>query len=310
MAKIYTLGESLLELIFKNGKQIKAIAGGSAINTAVSLGRLKLPVHILSEFGLDEDGAKLEDFFNKNDVGIENVYRHKDGKTTVSNAILNEKNEARYTFFSDPPQERFNIPFPEFKADDILLMGSWFAINPELRKKVLEVISLARDAGTLIVYDPNFREAHLALMEELKPTLQENIAIANIVRGSNEDFEYIFNTKDPKKVFDQVPSENPSLIYTMGKQGVLLQTNNYENLFPTPDIQPVSTIGAGDNFNAGLIFGLYSKKIHREDLPRLANKDWDYLIQTGIQFASNVCMSDENYISEEFSRSIREIISD
>ena len=65
-------------------------------------------------------------------------------KTTVSNAILNEKNEARYKFFSDPPKERFNIPLPNFKADDILLMGSWFAINPELRNKVLELISLAR----------------------------------------------------------------------------------------------------------------------------------------------------------------------
>lgn len=310
MAKIYTMGESLLELIFKNGLQIKAIAGGSAINTAVSLGRLNLPVHILSEFGLDEDGLKLEDFFTKNNVGIENVYRHKDGKTTVSNAILNDKNEARYKFFSDPPKERFNIPLPEFKSDDILLMGSWFAINPELRNKVLEIIGLARNAGTLIVYDPNFREAHIGLMEKLKPTLHENISIANIVRGSNEDFEYIFNTKDPKKVFEQIPSENPSLIYTMGKQGVLLQTNNYENLFPTPEIQPVSTIGAGDNFNAGLIYGLYTRKIRREDLTGLTNKDWDYLIQTGIQFASNVCMSDENYISAEFSRKLGEVISD
>lgn len=302
---IYTLGECLLELIFKEGKQIKAIAGGSAINTAVSLGRLNLPVHILTEFGLDEDGAKLEVFFQKNNVGLENVYRHKDGKTTVSNAILNDRNEARYKFFSDPPAERFNIPLPEFTGDDIFLMGSWFAINPRLRVKVKKLISLARSAGALIVYDPNFREAHLDEISTLIPIIKENILLADIVRGSDEDFNFIFNTEDPKQVFSKIETGNPCLIYTMGKQGVLLQTKYYQSHFTTPEINPVSTIGAGDNFNAGLIYSLDKKEIKRDDLMALGNTNWDFLVQTGIQFASNVCMSDENYISESFAQNLK-----
>lgn len=302
---IYTLGECLLELIFKEGKQIKAIAGGSAINTAVSLGRLNLPVHILTEFGLDEDGAKLEIFFQKNNVSLENVYRHKDGKTTISNAILNDRNEARYKFFSDPPAERFNIPLPEFTGDDIFLMGSWFAINPLLREKVKKIISQARSAGALIVYDPNFREAHLDEISTLIPIIEENILLADIVRGSDEDFNYIFNTEDPIQVFSKIKTVNPCLIYTMGKQGVLLQTKYYQKHFITPEITPVSTIGAGDNFNAGLIYSLNKKKIIRDDLIALVNTDWDFLVQTGIQFASNVCMSDENYISESFAQNLK-----
>ncbi len=302
---IYTLGECLLELIFKEGKQINAIAGGSAINTAVSLGRLNLPVHILTEFGLDEDGAKLEIFFQKNNVSLENVYRHKDGKTTISNAILNDRNEARYKFFSDPPAERFNIPLPEFTGDDIFLMGSWFVINPLLREKVKKLISLARSAGALIVYDPNFREAHLDEISTLIPIIKENILLADIVRGSDEDFNYIFNTEDPIQVFSKIKTVNPCLIYTMGKQGVLLQTKYYQKHFITPEITPVSTIGAGDNFNAGLIYSLNEKKIKRDDLMALVNTDWDFLVQTGIQFASNVCMSDENYISESFAQNLK-----
>lgn len=309
MAKIYTLGESLLELIFKNGQQLKAIAGGSAINTAVSLGRLGLPVNILSEFGLDDDGVKLEEFFSQNNVGLDYVYRHKDGKTTVSHALLNDDNEAHYEFFSDPPSERFKIPQPEFNGDDILLMGSWFAINPRLRKKVKELVSLAKNAGTLIVYDPNFREAHLDKLPELKPTIQENISLSNIIRGSNEDFSYIFNIDDPKMVFTEIKESNSFLIYTMGRQGVFLQTNRIRNHYSTPLLEPVSTIGAGDNFNAGLIYGLYRKKIHREDLINLSKEDWDELIQTGISFASNVCMSDENYISETFASELKDTLS-
>jgi fructokinase len=309
MSKIYTLGESLLELIFKNGQQIKAIAGGSAINTAVSLGRLGLPVNILSEFGLDDDGVKLEEFFSQNSVGLDYVYRHKDGKTTVSNAHLNDDNEAHYEFFSDPPSERFKISQPEFNGDDILLIGSWFAINPRLRKKVKELVSHAKNAGTLIVYDPNFRKVHLNELPDLKPTIQENISLADIIRGSNEDFSYIFNTDDPKMVFSEIKANNSCLIYTMSSKGVFLQTNGIRNHYSTPLLEPVSTIGAGDNFNAGLIYGLYRKQIHREDLINLSKKDWDELIQTGINFASNVCMSDENYISEAFAYELTDTLS-
>jgi fructokinase len=67
----------------------------------------------------------------------------------------------------------------------------------------------------------------------------------------------------------------------------------------------VSTIGAGDNFNAGMIASLYRNGI-RKDQPGLMGGDmWSKVISMGVDFASDVCMSYENYISEGFAATLK-----
>jgi len=44
----YTLGESLLDVIFNGLDQVVAKPGGSMLNTAVSLARMSLPVARIS----------------------------------------------------------------------------------------------------------------------------------------------------------------------------------------------------------------------------------------------------------------------
>ena len=46
MRKIIGIGETILDIIFKNGQPTKALPGGSVFNTMVSLGRLGIPVHL------------------------------------------------------------------------------------------------------------------------------------------------------------------------------------------------------------------------------------------------------------------------
>ena len=53
MRKIYAIGETVCDLIFKDDKPLAAKAGGSMLNASISLGRLKLPVNFISEFGND-----------------------------------------------------------------------------------------------------------------------------------------------------------------------------------------------------------------------------------------------------------------
>ncbi len=70
-------------------------------------------------------------------------------------------------------------------------------------------------------------------------------------------------------------------------------------------IQPVSTIGAGDNFNAGMIAAIYKTGIKRDQLAVMGEDLWSKVISSGVDFASDVCMSYENYISEEFAEKLK-----
>ena len=70
-------------------------------------------------------------------------------------------------------------------------------------------------------------------------------------------------------------------------------------------LQTVSTVGAGDNFNAGVVFGLLKYRICRDDLDELSEDDWDHVIRCGKDFSADVCMSLNNSISKEFAAGYR-----
>jgi fructokinase len=71
-------------------------------------------------------------------------------------------------------------------------------------------------------------------------------------------------------------------------------------------IEPVSTIGAGDTFNAGLLYGLWKKGIKREQLKTLDRDTWEGLIATAIQFSRVVCLSYDNYLPMEYALHLKE----
>ena len=47
-------------------------------------------------------------------------------------------------------------------------------------------------------------------------------------------------------------------------------------------INPVSTIGAGDNFNAGIIYGLLKYNIGYHDLSTMSKETWEKIIRCGM----------------------------
>ena len=67
----------------------------------------------------------------------------------------------------------------------------------------------------------------------------------------------------------------------------------------------VSTVGAGDNFNAGFSCALVWQGITREALPHLSRQEWEPLIQTACDFAAEACRSTDNYISKEWGERVR-----
>ena len=69
---------------------------------------------------------------------------------------------------------------PEITSDDIIMIGSYFAITPVLRDKVKELLDRAHDAGAIIYYDVNFRSTHANEAIKLMPTIIENFEYADI----------------------------------------------------------------------------------------------------------------------------------
>jgi fructokinase len=301
---IYTLGETVLDILFKHAKPVSATPGGSMLNTAVSLGRMKVPVSFISEYAADITGAFIQDFLKDNGVNIGYVSNHSDGKTSLALAFLNEQNNASYSFYKDFPKERLNVPFPDLKKGDVLLFGSFFSLDAALRPKLLELLNLAKSKGALLMYDPNFRKPHLKDLPKVIGFINQNIQLADIIKASDEDFQNIFALEDVSSAY-QLLSQFGSkiLIYTQNRQGVEFRATGIAFHQAVPSIQPLSTIGAGDSFSAGFLYAYSKKSPNFEAVNQFEANDWKTLVKAGIAFATDVCLSYENYISHPFASS-------
>jgi fructokinase len=305
MRNIYTIGETVLDILFKNNLPVTAKAGGACLNSAVTLGRLNLPVCFIGEYGMDEVGNIIDQFLKSNHVSTQYVYRYYDGKSTLALAFLNENNDAGYDFYKIYPEQRLAVDFPSICQDDIVLFGSIYAITLEVRKKLIEFISQANREKAIVIYDPNFRKQHLHELEKLRPLIFDNFAHADIVRGSNEDFSFILGADDADEAYNEIGKHCKNLLYTANKKGVYIRSPRVKAVAPVKTIDPVSTIGAGDNFNAGIAYSLYKENIGYKDLENLDEKAWEKIVGTAVEFATHVCMSYDNYISAEFAEQYR-----
>jgi fructokinase len=99
------------------------------------------------------------------------------------------------------------------------------------------------------------------------------------------------------------------LVYTANKDDVRLYMHDVYDSYPVPPITPISTIGAGDTFNAGLIYGLATRHIGRNELKHLNSEQRAAIFGDAIRLAGHVCMSYDNYISKEFADNINKNIN-
>jgi fructokinase len=306
MPSIYTIGETVYDIIFQNNEPMAAKAGGSMLNTSVSLGRLGLSVSFISEFGNDHVGDTINNFLISNGVKTGLVSRYKEGKTPIALAFLNEQNDASYSFYTLYPIERLKIELPDFSSEDIVLFGAFYSLMPEVRQQLIAFVKAARDAGALIIYDPNIRRPHKKEIAALRELVYENIALADIVRGSHEDFMTMFDVGSAAEAY-KITKEHgcDTLIYTRSNIEVDGFSDDDRVNIPVPPVKSISTIGAGDSFNAGLIYEILHQRINTKESVSLNEDQMNKLITTAIGFGSQVCTHLENYISPEFSSKLR-----
>jgi fructokinase len=303
MRKVIGIGETVLDIIFKGDQPVNAVPGGSTFNAIISLGRSGIETSFISETGNDRVGRMIIQFLKDNGCQADCVNVYPDSKSPLSLAFLNEQNDAEYIFYKDHPNDRLDFSYPDVQPDDLVLFGSYYALNPVIRPQVKGFLEYAHQRGAILYYDVNFRASHQHEVMRLTTNLLENFELADIVRGSSEDFEILFKKNDPDTVYrSQIMFYTKKFIYTRAAEPIELRADGgLKKQYPIEKTETVSTIGAGDNFNAGLLYGIIRHGITRRDIEQgLTEAQWDSIISEGMAFSTEVCRSIYNYVSPEF----------
>jgi fructokinase len=268
-----------------------------------------MPAKFISETGNDRIGEWVRSFLEENGVDASNVCVFSESKSPLSLAFLDENNNAEYLFYKDHPHDQLDFVYPDIQPDDVVIFGSYFAINPVIRPQVAGFLEYARSHGAILYYDLNYRASHKNDLLRVTPNIIENLEAADIVRGSDEDFEIMYKKKDADSVYrSEISFYTKKFIYTRGAEPVEVRGDGgFAKQYPVLKTKPVvSTIGAGDNFNAGFVYGMLKYDITRKDIERgLTEQQWDSLIECAMRFSADVCGSINNYIDPEFAAKLK-----
>ena len=134
--------------------------------------------------------------------------------------------------------------------------------------------------GVRVSYDPNYRAT---MDERYDPTLARMMAIADLVKVSDEDLRGLFRTDDEDAAFARLRAMNPEapILYTRGGEGAALYAGDKVWRAVTPAIEVVDTVGAGDCSLAGL---LSSRMKHPE-------RGWDAHLRAAVAAGTGACLS-------------------
>lgn len=302
MSKIIALGETVYDIIFESGSPKTGNSGGSMLNTSISLGRLGLPVFFVSEVGNDILGKQTIDFISANNVNANFIKMYDGHKTAIALAHLDENKKASYTFYKDYPTERFKFEMPRVEKNDIVLFGSSLALNNSLGGTMLAFAKDAHEKGAILIYDPNYRPSSLRNKEADLLKIHSFIPYISIFKGSDEDFFHLWGISDSKTAYEKLKEfGDPCLIYTKGENGCELAIDVFTlKVDAIPVKKLISTVGAGDNFTAGVIYALFH--VHNQNYRLALQKNASHILKVASTFASQVCASSENCISLSFAK--------
>ena len=110
--KVYGIGETVYDIIFKDGKPITGHPGGSTFNCMISLGRCGVDVAFISETGNDMVGDLIIQFLEDNNLSGKYVNQFDDGKSALALVFLDENSDAVYNFYKNYPSQRLELELP------------------------------------------------------------------------------------------------------------------------------------------------------------------------------------------------------
>ncbi|MCX8088260.1 MAG: carbohydrate kinase family protein [Meiothermus ruber] len=259
-------GEILVDLIGRNALSRPTLSyngtlGGSALNTAAILARLGVPTRFVGELGQDFLGdwalariseRKIETRFIQQLPGI---------PTPLSLAEIDTKGEAQFSFYRAFGDTQFRPDSAAMARAKWFHFGSLSAFAPRNIPGIESLLEIALEFDVLVSFDPNL---HASPDEAYWEQLLRYMPFISVFKASLDDARYLFpkTPNDPQVLLEHlVELGAPVTILTLGAAGAIGAFRTRMMRVPGVKVAVLDTIGAGDAFTAGLIYGMMKQEI-------------------------------------------------
>lgn len=248
------IGEALVDVVVRHDGEVATLPGGSPANVALGLARLGRDTELLTALGDDAHGAIVREHLASS--GARLVPASPSPRTSVATARLDAAGVATYEF-----ELTWDLAPDATPSDSPVVVhaGSIAAVLDPGARAVVAALEAAKAAGATITYDPNARPALMGTPDLARPLVERCVALADVVKVSDEDLAWLAPGEEPLEVAAAWRSLGPSIVVvTLGSEGAIAFASCGIVSVPPVTVQVADTVGAGDSFMSGLIDGLWS----------------------------------------------------
>ena len=288
--KITAIGEILIDMTqthIENGiPHFAANPGGAPANVAVAASRLGVDSAFIGCVGDDLYGNLLRSTLKDNGVDVSGLQVTSRANTTLAIVMVDSGGERSFSFYRKPGADTMinaEQAIGDLGNTGILHFGSVSLTDPACRDAVVTVVQAAKNAGTLITYDPNYRAALWEHEDAAVLQMRAVLPLCDIVKISDEETMLLCGVRKPEEALDRLMDQGIRLaVVTLGRHGAMWGCGTMRGTVPGFSVQVADTNGAGDTF-----FGAFLSRIAaRGGLDGLTEDDLNSFVRFANKAAS------------------------
>ncbi len=260
------------------------VPGGGPMNVAITATRLGGWGVFGGCISTDEFGQQIWDHLVANEVDLSLTSR---SDAPTARAIVEHVPELRFRF------EGSDTADTQLETLDIDSLGG----GPHLfhggtlgmfRGRTAETLAAAAERHDGIVsLDPNVRPQIIDDREQWLHFHERWLPNVSIYKGSDEDLSWIWPDRSPEASAEAVLAAGvPVVILTKGGEGLSILTPHGSSDAPTPEVEVVDTVGAGDTIVGAVLTSLAEMAVTTpSQLMDVSAEAWNTIAQRSVDAA-------------------------
>lgn len=233
-------------------------AGGSTLNTTAALNNLKLPVALISKIGNDSFGDLLVDFLNRMHINTEYIIRS-EFPTGLVIGLVDPDGERRWIAIRGnaadihmTKEDIYELKFPEV----LYITGVELVEGKESREAAIEFARVVSKNGGHVYLDPNIRVPTWELKSEVRNAFDRIMPYVEVLLSNEKEMEMLGENENMELSAKSILEKGVDTIWLkLGGKGSAYYTKDCYLKFGPSKVKVVDTSGAGDAFNAAVIYG-------------------------------------------------------
>ncbi len=249
--------------------------GGAVANAAAVLGKYGAKSALIGKVGNDMFGRYLRQFFTDLGVDCGGMILDEDYNTTLAFVSLDEQGDRDFAFYrrheADTRLTVGELPAEILTDTRIFHFGSLSLTAEPSRSATYAALDMAKQAGALISYDPNFRDSLWAGQDAVS-YMNSVLDKVDFIKVSEEEGEMMTGEADPAGAAEKLLTHGIRLAaVTLGADGAYIACDVFKGYIPPyTAVKTIDTTGAGDTFWGTMMYEYLTHGFGTAELVRRA----------------------------------------